>query len=412
MVAPVFAILGAAAGFQQAARTGRQRAFNTALTSFTHDPGASGPPVPGAASGSMLTPVEAAGFEQLFKSNPAQAMQMLNQHLTRKHQNVQNLRTHGLQLENLDLARDEFALAEDAQELRERQFASANDPAAIRARAMAGDPTKVWVRDPLAGGAWAQTEAPGTKPWRDLQRDAVLNANGANVINELLKDVAINGVAKVQGDPGFGTQDGLRTRAIGAIKQGLQLGALDEGVLVFAGKLTGDALSVEDFILANDATTIERLLQTQQMFIDAQTTSVEDIRLLQGVNPAIRQLVEGIQQNSVQLQQFVQQRLGQVQQVGGMVADLQRGGPEQIGTPGALQTGLAGQLMDSLGLLGPSQTFLGNEARGGPVELVRGGAPRTGLQTAREGGNVAVSNFDRILNEIFSFAAGAFVRGR
>ena len=380
MPIPLIALVAGAAGLKFQARGRRQTAFNTALTSFTHDPGGVGPPLPGHESGSMLNPQQAAGLQNLYRSNPQQATLMLNSIMGRNQTAHQNTLTRELQWENVSQARQTHALQVRKANEQERQFGINNDLNVIRERKEAQDLGALYVNDPLFGNARVRTDAPGTKAWRELQTNAIATAQSTDTMNKLIAHTAKFGVIRSPEMEGFGVQDSLRTQMIGEIKSMLTLGALDEGVLTFATGLVGSRLSVEDFVLGDDAASLERLLTTQNLFNNQMTLRAEDLRLLQGVNPELTQGFSTVQQQSAQLNQFVQERVARVRAAGGNVTDL---------------------------IERPGDTFLGDEARGGPVQLVE---PQSSLEALRSGAAVFGNQIDTITSGIIGALVGRGIK--
>ena len=377
MPIPLILLAAGAAGLGFRERSRRQTAFNTALTSFTHDPNGVGPPLPGSQTGSMLTPTQAAGLQNLYRSNPAQAVQQLNSIQGRNQTATQNTLTRELQWQQLGQARQTFAFNQEKFAQQQANFERTNDLEQIRLRKEAADLGAIYVDDPLNNGARTRTAAPGSVEWRELQAGAVATGQASATLNELILSEAKFGVIRDPSAPGGRAQQSLRTRLVGEIKEVLTLGALDEGVLNFATGLVGSELNASDFILGDDAASLERLLTTQGLFNNQMTLRAEDLRLLQGVNPALVQGFSQVQQESAMLNQFVTERIGRIRQAGGDVSDL-------IEQPGA--------------------TFLGNEARGGPVQLIEQ-AP-TGLETLRGTANVFGDQLDNITSLILGATVG------
>jgi len=380
MPIPLILLAAGAIGGGLVQRSRQQTAFNTALGSFTNNPDGVGPPLPGSENGAMLTPTQAAGLQNLYRSNPAQAVQMLNSVQGRNQTAHQNTLTRELQWAQLGNSRDSHILAREQFVEQQRQFGINNDLNVIRARKEAQDLGAIYVNDPLLNGARVRTAAPGSVEWRELQQQAVATGQASNTLNELIVSEAKFGVIRDPSAPGGRRQQSLRTQLVGGIKEMLTLGALDEGVLNFATGLVGSELNVADFILGDDAASLERLLTTQSLFNNQMTLRAEDLRLLTGVNPALVQGFNQVQQESAMLQRFVGERIQNIRQVGGNVSDL---------------------------IQQPGETFLGNEQRGGPVELL--GAPESALSELRGTANVLGSQLDTITSAVIGATLGRFL---
>jgi hypothetical protein len=387
MPIPLILLAAGAVGLGLRERTKRQTAFNTALTSFTHDPNGVGPPLPGHESGAMLTPTQAAGLANLYRSNPAQAVTQLNQLQGRNQTAHQNTLTRELQWQQLGQARQTFQLTQERFRVQQEQFAHTNDLEQIRLRKEAGDLGAIYVNDPLNNNARTRTAAPGSKEWRELQAGAVATAQASATLNELIVSEAKFGVIRDPSAPGGRSQQSLRTRLVGEIKEVLTLGALDEGVLNFATGLVGSELNAADFILGDDAASLERLLTTQGLFNNQMTLRAEDLRLLQGVNPALVQGFSQVQQQSAALNQFVTERIGRIRAAGGDVSDLIER-PEIVMEPGGGVFGGFRRTEPGVQLTGP------------------GAQAPTGIETLRGTANVFGNQLDAITSTILGAIVG------
>ena len=377
MPIPLIALAAGAIGFSVFDRSRRQTAFNTALESFAAQPGGTDP---GSVTGAQLTQRQVIGLQDLYRANPAAALAQLNGLQGRNQTAHQNSLTRELQWQQLGQARQSFT-AQTARDVEQvRQFEIRNDANEIRLRTEAADLGAIYVDDPLNNNARTRTAAPGSVEWRELQAKAIATGFAANTINELIQSEAKFGVIRDRSAPGFGTQQSLRRRLVGELKEVLTLGALDAGLLLFATGLVGDELAIGDFILGDDALSLERLLTTQGLFTNLMTLRKEDLRLLQGVNPALQQGFDQVQQDSALLQQFVTERISDIRQVGGNVSDL---------------------------VQQPGETFLGNQARGGPVQLQ--GAPPSALQSTRAAMSVFGNEAGAAAGAAAAFALGRFL---
>ncbi len=399
MPIPLIALAAGAIGFNIFDRSRRQTAFNTALDSFTRDPNNADP---ASATGAQLTQRQNQGLRELYRSNPGAAMRQLNGMQGRNQTAFQNTLTRELQWQQLGQARQTFAMTQERFAFDQAKFAQDNNLEFIRLKKEAQDLGAVYVNDPLNNNARTRTAAPGSEEWRKLQAGAVATGQASATLNELIVSEAKFGVIRDPSAPGGRSQQSLRTRLVGEIKEVLTLGALDEGVLNFATGLVGSELNATDFILGDDAASLERLLTTQGLFNNQMTLRAEDLRLLQGVTTALDQGFSQVQQESALLNQFVTERIGQIRQAGGNVTDL---------------------------IQQPGETFAGNQQRGGPVQL-QGQAPPgrqnlgalgglglvgsavqqltapTGLSQARATANVFGNQLDNITSTILGAIVG------
>lgn len=309
-------ILGKRAIGQRSAAAS-QSAFNSALTGFTHDPNGVGPPIPGSQTGQTINPEQAAGLQKLYRANPQAGSQLLGQLLGQNHRASQAQIGRDLQQSNLDLARETLDFNRLKFDQAVTQAERAADPEHQRSLAEAKDTGQFFIDDPLTGVRTAQP-APGTKEWQERTEGAQSVADGLDVWNQLMSHTAQNGVIRDPGAPGFGVQQSLRTRLVGSLKESLKLGALDEGVLNFAsGLIPAQDVLAKDFAFGNDATAIERLTKTGELFQNSYRTQAENTRLLPGVNPEITTRFDAIGTQAQQLNQLIPPLLQQVQAGGG-----------------------------------------------------------------------------------------------
>ena len=196
MPIPLILLAAGAIGGGLIQRSRQQTAFNTALGSFTNNPDGVGPPLPGSENGSMLTPTQAAGLQNLYRSNPAQAVQMLNSVQGRNQTAHQNTLTRELQWAQLGNSRDSHILQREKFVEQQRQFEINNDFNVIRARKEAADLGAIYVNDPLLNGARVRTAAPGSVEWRELQQQAVATGQASATLNQLIVSEAKFGVIR------------------------------------------------------------------------------------------------------------------------------------------------------------------------------------------------------------------------
>ena len=310
-----------------------QTAFNTALGSFTDiAPGQQGPPIPGSESGMLLQPSQAAGLENLFRASPQLGSQMLSQLLNANQNAFQNSQAREIQWANVENARESHALAERSFAQRRQEWERSINPILLRQDAMAKDTGALFVPDNLQGGRLVRTPAPGTDTWRELTEGAQAAADAAETWQALTNHVAQNGQIEDPSEAGFGVQDSLRTQLAFSIKEATKAGALDQGLLDTVERLTGSPLDSRTFFLGNDAEVLGRLHSTGRMFENALDRSAEQVRLIQGWNPAIEQSFNAVRSNTQAMQQSLPGIVNQIRQRPG--SDVTERAPRsQMGLP-------------------------------------------------------------------------------
>ena len=247
----------------------------------------------------------------------ASAVQLGNTMLTQQMGAHQFAEEQKYKWAGVDQKRDQFDLDERKFALDRVKQSQATDFDFLRAKGAAQRGEDV-IFDDVTQTVMYRPSA-GTKRNDEIREKALAAGNGLAAYNRLTLDIAENGVIRDREAEGFGRQQAGFNRMITEIKKAEKLGALDAGVIQIATGFTGDQLSASDFIFGNDATTLERLQASGQMFADSYRAERENIRTLPGVTPEGRRIFDVAGQTYLNVQQALPTVLQQARAAGGEI---------------------------------------------------------------------------------------------
>jgi hypothetical protein len=171
----------------------------------------------------------------------------------------------------------------------------------------------------------------GTKPWDDRVIGTQKAAQAQEVFNQYMFSLSSFGVLRDKSNPETGRQDGLRTDLLFALKEMTAAGALDQGLIDVAERLTGSADAAAEFFLGSDQSAMQRAGVLGQRISNELNNRNSQTRLLRGILPEQRQAVIAVQEQTQAINQFSEQRLQQLAQGGfDQVRDIPQLGGSQV----------------------------------------------------------------------------------
>ena len=309
---------------------------------------------------SLCLPPESRGAlrDMITAGDSAGAIQLGNTMITQQLNAHQFAEEQKYKWAGVDQKRDQFAFDERKFAFEKTKQAQNTDMGFLRAQAAARRGEDV-IFDDVTQTVMYRPSA-GTKRNDEIRNQALSVGNGLSAYNELITDVATNGILRDRGSAGFGRQQASFNRMIGEIKKAEALGALDEGVITFATGLTGDQLNAADFIIGDDATSLERLQRTGSMFADRYRLERENIRTLPGVTAEGRRIFDTAGETYLNIQQAIPTILENARAAGGDITgpaerarlEGMNRGDRQRAEFGADMRILGGQALESIDAIG------------------------------------------------------------